>query len=86
MADVVTLGHEPDPAKRLRQRWGSKIAQTRALRELSRADVADRVGVSEQAVGMWERGETAPRWHHQLAIADALDVPHGVLFPMEGAA
>lgn len=82
---IPQVGVETDPSKRLKRRWGSNISSARELRAVSRSDLAEAVGVSEAAVGMWERGETAPRWHHQLAIARKLEVPHGVLFAVEAA-
>lgn len=85
-AHVVQIGTEQDPAVRLRQSWGKKITELRKLRGLSRVELGERCDVSAAAVGMWERGETAPRPHVQVAIARALDVPHGVLFPMEAVA
>lgn len=85
MNSVVSIGREQDPAKRIRKAWGDNIAQLRALRAMSRAALANKVGVTEAAVGMWERGETAPRPHIQIAIANALDCDHGVVFPMRAA-
>lgn len=82
---IPQVGIETDPSKRLKTRWGSNIASARELRSMSRAALSEAVGVSDAAVGMWERGETAPRWHHQLAIAQALQVPHAVLFAVEAA-
>lgn len=82
---MTQIGTEQDPAVRLRQSWGRKISDLRKIRGLTRAELADRVEVSETAVGQWERGETAPRPHKQIAVARALDVPHAVLFPMEAA-
>lgn len=79
---VLTLGKEPDPAKRLRKAWGNNIMQLRELRQMSRDELANAVGVSSAAVGQWERGETAPRSHHQIAVADALNCEHSVVFPM----
>lgn len=80
------VGLETDPAARLRQGWGRKIREVRQLREMSRSELARRLDVSAAAVGQWERGETTPRPHLQIAIARELEVPHGVLFPMEGVA
>lgn len=40
--------------------WGQAIAAQRAELKMSRAAVADTVGVSRAMVGMWERGEHAP--------------------------
>lgn len=85
MAEIIAVGRETDPAKRLRKAWGENIARLRALRGLTRADLAQRVGVTEQAVGTWERGETSPRPHLQIAVAAALDCEHGVVFPMRAA-
>lgn len=82
---MVTVGREPDPAKRLRKAWGVNIAHLRELRGLTRAELAERVGVTEQAVGTWERGESSPRPHLQIAVAEALDCEHGVVFPMRAA-
>jgi len=84
-AGVTRIGIEEDPSKRLKQRWGSNIAAARELRGMSRADLAAAVDVTEAAVGMWERGETAPRWHLQLRIAQAVCSPHSVLFAVEAA-
>lgn len=81
-APLVQLGTEQDLAVRLRQMWGRNLKGTRELRELSRADLAEKVGVSEAAVGMWERGETSPRPHLQALIAQALDTRHDLLFPV----
>jgi transcriptional regulator with XRE-family HTH domain len=84
-AAVIPIGHEPDPAKALRLKHGQKIADVRAFRGVSREELAAAVEVTAAAVGQWERGETSPRPHKQIAIARALDVPHAVLFPMEAA-
>lgn len=83
---LTIIGIEPDPARRLRQWHGENIADARKLRGLTRAELAEGVGVTEAAVGMWERGETSPRPHHQLAIARLLQTKHRTLFPMEVAA
>lgn len=83
MNAVQQIGTEPDPAKRLRTRWGASIAQVRGLRSMTRDELAEAVGVSASAVGMWERGETSPRDHHRAAVARALDVPVAVLFSVE---
>lgn len=84
-AALTQVGVEPDPAVRLRQLWGTNIARTRELRGLTRAQLAEQCDVTESAVGMWERGETAPRPHKQVLLCQVLDQPHGVLFPMVAA-
>lgn len=82
---VVQIGTERDPATRLRKLWGENIKTTRELRGMSRAELGDACGVTEAAVGMWERGETAPRPHLQIKAAEALNTAHSALFPMVAA-
>lgn len=83
---VRTIGIEPDPAKRLRTRQGKAIRDTRKLRGMTHADLAEAVGVTEGAVRHWEEGRYAARQHHQVKIASALGVPWGVLFSLDGEA
>lgn len=54
------------------------------LRDRSEADVAERMGVSRQAVGQRRRGETRIRGGDVLRLAEALEVPPAV-FSMEPA-
>lgn len=46
----------------------------RKLHKLSQEQVADRLGVSRQAVAKWESGETAPDIHNCVALAKLYDV------------
>lgn len=46
----------------------------RKLHKLSQEQVADRLGVSRQAVAKWETGETAPDIHNCAALARLYDV------------
>lgn len=46
----------------------------RKLHKLSQEQVADRLGVSRQAVAKWENGETAPDIHNCMALARLYDV------------
>lgn len=82
---LTQIGTEPDPAVRLRQLWGRNIKRLRELRGMTRAQLAEACNVSEAAIGQWERGETTPRPHKQIAAAKALDAEHGVVFPMVAA-
>lgn len=84
-SSLTQIGTEPNPAVRLRQLWGANIKRTRELRGMTRAELGDACGVTEAAVGMWERGETAPRPHLQVKASEALDTAHSVLFPMVAA-
>ena len=83
---VIRMGQEADPAKRIRQRQGASIKQVRLLRDIDRATLAATVGVTVSALTQWENGVTAPRQLHQVAIALALNVPHAVLFNLDGLA
>ena len=86
MTDKPVLHQVPEgraaSAERLRASWGQTIAEQRIARGWTQAKLAETMSprVTQQAVGQWERGETAPRWHHQVAIAKALGVPHRLLF------
>ena len=46
----------------------------RKLHKRSQEDVAEKIGVSRQAVAKWENGETAPDIYNCKALADLLDV------------
>lgn len=83
---VIRIGQEPDPARRIRKAQGDKIKQARKLHDFSRADLAEKVGVTLGAVSQWENGVTSPRQHHQVALCRALQVPHSLLFGLDAAA
>ena len=46
----------------------------RKLHKLSQEEVAEKIGVSKQAVAKWENGETAPDIYNCKALADLFDV------------
>ncbi|MGN0376194.1 MAG: helix-turn-helix domain-containing protein [Suilimivivens sp.] len=46
----------------------------RKLHKLSQEDVAEKIGVSRQAVAKWESGETAPDIYNCKALADLFNV------------
>ena len=78
---VIQLGHEPNPAKRLRQKQGKTLRQIRVdFRQLSMVQVVERMSaldgitITQQAISQWERGETTPRPHLKVAICKVLDV------------
>lgn len=52
-----------------------RLRQARALEELTKRAIADRIGVSPAAVGQWESGVTSPRPDHIERLAAVLDVP-----------
>ena len=53
---------------------GSRIAESRRERGLTQAEVADRMGVTPQAVSKWERGLACP----DLVFLDDLSFVLGV--------
>lgn len=52
---------------------GATIAQLRGGRNMTQAELGERLGVSFQAVSKWERGETLPDVASLPALADALE-------------
>jgi transcriptional regulator with XRE-family HTH domain len=81
---MFQVGHEPDPAKRRRQRQGALIRKLRQLREMTIADLATACGVTYGAVSQWENGRFTPRDDMQVKIAKALDVPWSTIFALDG--
>lgn len=77
----LDLAREASSA-RLRASWGQAIADQRRALGWTQKQLGDAMSppVTQQAVAQWENGETAPRWHHQIAAARALGVAHRVLF------
>lgn len=53
---------------------GQNIIKYRKKRELSQEDLAEKVGVSRQAVSKWERGESVPSTENLVVVAEALDI------------
>ena len=90
---VIQLGHEPDAAKRLRQKQGDMLRQIRKdFRGLSIQQVVDKmnaqegVTITQQAVSQWERGDTTPRPHLKVAICRALDVSPSSIWNLDAEA
>jgi transcriptional regulator with XRE-family HTH domain len=57
-----------------------KIRALRENAELTQAELAERVGVSEKIVSKWECGETKPSAEILPALADAFDISIDALF------
>ena len=51
---------------------GQRIAELRKNKGLTQAELADRIGVSHQAVSQWERSETLPDILTLPALAEIL--------------
>ena len=54
--------------------FGENLLQMRKLRGMTQEEVADKVGVSRQAVGKWEAGETVPDLDMARKLAEVFDV------------
>ena len=80
---VMTIGHEPDPRKRRRQRQGALIRKMRVLRAMSIEELAQACAVTSGAVSQWETGRFTPRDEMQVRIARALDVPWSSIFALD---
>lgn len=52
---------------------GTNIAQLRNSKNMTQAELGERIGVSFQAVSKWERGETLPDVSLLPSIADTLE-------------
>jgi len=89
---VITVGHDADPARRLRTRQGAQIRQHRHYRKLTLRQLADRmceqegITVTSQAISEWERGGSTPRQHLQVALCRALDTPWSGIFGLDADA
>lgn len=80
---MIRVGHEPDPARRRRQRQGALIRKIRQMREMTIVELATACGVTHGAVSQWETGRFTPRDEMQVRIAKALDVPWSALFALD---
>jgi len=61
----------------------SRVAMLRAERGLSRAELAEAVGIHYQTVGYIERGEYAPSLAVALRIATLFGLPVDAVFSLE---
>ena len=59
---------------------GGKISRLRLKKKMSQSELAEKAGVSFQAVSNWERDETLPDTDRLPAIAGALGIGVGALF------
>ena len=54
--------------------FSGQLTRERKARGLSQQELAEKVGVSRQAVSKWETGEAAPDLPKLLALAEVLDI------------
>jgi len=61
----------------------NRLPLLRANRGLSRAELADALGIHYQTIGYIERGEYAPSLHLALRVARFFDLPVEAVFALE---
>lgn len=66
----------------IRRHRGDRIRQARG--DLTQRALADRIGVTPQAISAWEQGASSPYPDKQLALAEALGVSWSSLFAIDG--
>ena len=65
------------------QKTGKYIAEKRKLQNMTQAQVADRLGVSDKAVSKWERGISLPDVSKYQELCEVLEVSLNELFAGE---
>jgi DNA-binding XRE family transcriptional regulator len=61
----------------------NRLPLLRADRGISRADLAEALGIHYQTMGYLERGEYAPSLHLALSIGRYFDLPMETIFSLE---
>ncbi|HSE45261.1 MAG TPA: helix-turn-helix transcriptional regulator [Gemmatimonadales bacterium] len=59
---------------------GEALRERREQMEISQEELAERVGVSSQTIGRWERGVVAPQGQNLVRLAEAIEKPLEFLF------
>src|SRR5690242_6316868 len=62
------------------QQFGARLRELRSAAGFSQKALADRAGVSQNAISQWEAGDREPLVSNVAALADALGVDVGELF------
>lgn len=62
--------------------WGKNIERGRDALGMTQAQLAEAVGVTQQAVSSWEQGLSTPRDEMRLALAEVLHQDVAQLFPL----
>ena len=66
---------------------GEALRERREEMGISQQELAERVGVSLQTIGRWERGVVAPQGQNLVRLAEATEKPLGFFFvdaPFQG--
>lgn len=64
----------------LTETFGANLRHQRKAKNLTQADLAERVGVSTEMISKVERGIASPSFHTIEKLADVLGVPEVVFF------
>ena len=67
----------------LQKKLGNKIRELRKKREMTQASLAEKTGLSDNFIGLLERGQTTPSLETLDRISKALKVPIRELFDFE---
>ena len=70
-SDDMAMGR---PAKTKRTEFGERLVTARQEAGLSQAQVADKLGITQQSYGGWERRETALKPEHLVQLSVILNV------------
>ena len=65
--------------KKMTENSADMIRKYRINKGLSQGALAKQIGVTQAAVGHWERGKFIPRGRNLNALCEALDIPDGLL-------
>jgi len=68
---------------KLQEKLGSKIRELRKRRKITQASLAEKTDLSDNFIGLLERGKTSPSLESLEKIARALKVPVRELFEFE---
>lgn len=53
---------------------GEQLQRQRKLHQMSQDELADKLGISRQAISRWENGATLPSFYNVLAISDLFHI------------
>ena len=64
---------------------GDLIKKARTAAGLTQPQLAEKIGVTQSSISLWEKGHREPALHQLRAIATALGVPIRTLIEQEAA-
>ena len=71
------------PVDDLRRRWGQNVAAQRKVDSLTQRQLAEKVGVTQQAISNIERGHHAPSDALKVVLVQHLEATGADLFPLD---